>query len=87
MVCNFFRAYFLKKAWALTSPPIAHSHPTHTHTTHIAPHHTQEVLPLGGCYSMFELTEKRPSYWGPMETVSFQSLREREQLASTLSQP
>ncbi len=42
--------------------------------------HTQEVLPLGGCYSMFELTEKRPSYWGPLETASFQSLRERESL-------
>ncbi len=29
---------------------------------------------------MFELAEKRPSYWGPLETASFQSLREREPL-------
>ena len=27
---------------------------------------------------MFDLTEKRPAYWGPMETSSFRSVAERE---------
>ena len=27
---------------------------------------------------MFDLTEKRPAYWGPMETSSLRSVAERE---------
>jgi hypothetical protein len=42
---------------------------TNTHT-YIHTHSFQDVLSHGNRYKMFEMTEERPSYWGPFDNHS-----------------